>query len=37
MTSIKAQLEVAREQLLNYEGIEKEIDEAIMKAGSYEN
>lgn len=32
MTSIRAQLEVAKEQLANYEGIEHEIDEAIMKS-----
>jgi progesterone-induced-blocking factor 1 len=32
MTGIKAQLEVAREQLANYEGIEHEIDQAIMKS-----
>lgn len=32
MTGLKAQLEVAREQLQNYEGMEKEIDEAIHKA-----
>lgn len=37
MTTIKAQLEVAREQLANYEGIEHEIDEAIMKSAAIEH
>lgn len=39
MTTTRAQLEVAREQLANYEGIENEIDQAIMKASvnDYDN
>lgn len=32
MSHIRAQLQVAKEQLSNYEGIEREIDEAIMKS-----
>ncbi|CAD8157235.1 unnamed protein product [Paramecium pentaurelia] len=36
MCSINAQLQVAKEQLTNYEGIEKEIDDAIMKSAGNE-
>ncbi|CAD8069072.1 unnamed protein product [Paramecium sonneborni] len=32
MSNINAQLQVAKEQLTNYEGIEREIDDAIMKS-----
>ena len=34
MSNIKAQLAVLREQLANYELIEKEIDEAVISLGS---
>ncbi|CAD8109310.1 unnamed protein product [Paramecium primaurelia] len=36
MSNINAQLQVAKEQLTNYEGIEKEIDDAIMKSAGNE-